>query len=265
VTSPYCDPASARTYRLVTAPAQFAPPAADLVALLGPSAGMRVLDVGTGTGVVAERILDVAGSAATVVGIDAAIPMLAEATGIGYPLVVGVLPQLPFRTGVFDMAAAGFVISHVADYVEGLQEIARVCRRGALIGITTWGSLPNPAAQLWTSIASEFVARRDLDAAFRAHIPWDEEFADPHRVRQALDDAGLAHSAVETRVYRVRLPTADFLVSRDASMQGAVLRERLSDAQHAAFQDRLRATFAGEFGDVVEYDRDAHFGIAEKR
>ncbi len=263
MTSPYSDRTAARTYRLVTGPLQFALPASDLVALLHPDAGMRILDVGTGTGVVAERIRNAAGPTACIIGVDAAATMLTEGRqGFDYPVVLARLPELPFIAGALDLAAAGFVISHVADYEAALRDIARACRGDARIGVTAWGSLPNPPAQLWTEIASQFVPRVELDRAFRAHIPWDEWFADAARLRQALDAAGLRRALVETRTYRLRMRTSDFLESRGASLQGAVLRERLADPQWDAFMRQLSEAFEVRFGAAVEYDRDVHFGIA---
>lgn len=264
MTSPYSDRTTAQTYRLVTGPVQFAPPAADLIAMLGPVAGMRILDVGTGTGIVAERIRNAAGPQALIVGVDAALTMLNEARqAFEYPVVATRLPELPFMAGAFDLAAVGFVISHVPDYEAALKDIARVCRGGARIGVTAWGSLPNPTAQLWTEIASRFVSRGELDRAFRAHIPWDEWFSDAARLRHALDAAGLQHGVVETRTYRMRMRTTDFLASRDASIQGAVLRERLSDEEWDVFTRQVSDVFETQFGNAVEYDRDVHFGVAQ--
>jgi SAM-dependent methyltransferase len=51
-------------------------PGADLLALLGPAAGERILDIGSGTGELAGRI---AAAGAEVVGIDASPAMVAEA------------------------------------------------------------------------------------------------------------------------------------------------------------------------------------------
>lgn len=226
---------------------------------------MRILDVGSGTGIVAERIRSAAGPTALIVGVDAAITMLNEGRhAFAYPVVVGGLPELPFVAGTFDLAAAAFVISHVPDYEAALKDMAEVCCAGARIGVTAWGSLPNPAAQLWTEMASRFVPRVELDRAFQAHIPWDEWFSDPARLLHALEAAGFTHGVVETRTYRMRMTTSDFLVSRDASIQGAVVRERLSDEQWTAFTRQLTDAFETRFPTVVEYDRDVHFGVAQK-
>src|SRR5439155_9462835 len=228
-TSPYRNSKTVDVYRRITGPGQFADAARGLIELLQPSEGARVLDVGTGTGIVAERAIQRVGISGLIIGVDASIEMLRAARqALRYPVVAGALPSLPFRDQTFDVAAAGFVISHVADYKLALRDIARVCRDGGRIGVTAWGSLPNPAGQLWTEVACRFVPRDDLDSAFQAHIPWDASFSEPARLRNALEDAGLASVSIDTRIYRCRMSTADFLLSREASIQGSILDERLT-------------------------------------
>jgi ubiquinone/menaquinone biosynthesis C-methylase UbiE len=249
VTSPYSDRTTAHLYRVVAGPVQFAPPASDLVAILAPAAGMRILDVGTGTGIVAERMRHATGPNALIVGVDAALTMLAEGRqAFDYPVVVARTPELPFAAGTFDLVVAGFVISHLLDHEAALRDIARVCRGGARIGVTAWGARPNAAAQLWTEVATRFVPRVELDRAFRAHIPWDEWFSDPTTLQRALEAAGLRHSRTETRIYIMRMGASDFLASRAASVQGTVLRERLSNEQWDLFTQQLSDAFEARFG-----------------
>jgi len=226
---------------------------------------MRILDVGTGTGIIAERMRTATGPNTLIVGVDAALTMLQEGRRtFQYPVVVAQMPQLPFAAATFDVAVAGFVLSHVADYGLALTDIVRVCRRGARVGMTVWGALPNPAAQLWTEVASRFVDRDELERGFRAHIPWDAWFANTSRLQSALTAAGLQHAVVHTRTYAMRMATSDFLASRNASIQGTVLRERLSDERWDRFRLELIDTFESRFGAHVEFERDVHFGIAEK-
>src|SRR5436190_611287 len=95
MTSPYLDPPVAATYRRITAPAQFAQPARELVQLLDIPAGARVLDVGTGTGIVRDALSQVVSPPTLIVGVDPSIAMLRA----GFPgalLAAGSLPELPF-------------------------------------------------------------------------------------------------------------------------------------------------------------------------
>jgi ubiquinone/menaquinone biosynthesis C-methylase UbiE len=261
--SPYRDPAMAEVYHRLTAHHQFAPPARDLVDILDLPAGGFVLDVGSGTGIVAEHARQAVGSAGRVVGIDAAVEMLRFAKRSA-ACVAAHVPGLPFHGDSFDVVTAGFVVSHFPDYGSGLADLARVCRPGGRVGMTAWGSLTNSAAQLWTEMASAFVDRQRLDEAFTAHIPWDAWFSHHEHIRQALTQADLRDVVVTTRLYRVCIPTADFLTLRAASIQGLVLREQLTASRWSDFTTQLAEAFRHRFGETVEYDRDVHFGVGAK-
>ena len=63
---------------------------------LGP--GMQVLDVATGTGLVAREALRLIGPSGSLVGLDPSAGMLAQASGLHIPLVRGLGERLPFGT-----------------------------------------------------------------------------------------------------------------------------------------------------------------------
>jgi len=260
--SPYFDRTMADVYNRVAAPLQFAAPAKDLVEILQLRIGDRALDVGTGTGAAAVAAATALESAGCLVGVDASIEMLRFAqSSAGNLVAVAEVPELPFPDSTFDVVMASFVITHFPDYARGLTELIRVCRLGGRVGITAWGSLPNPAAQLWSDIASQFVPRKRLDDAFRAHIPWDTWFAQPINIRKALETARLHAVNVQTRQYQVTMSLTDFLMAREASVQGIVLRQELDDNSWYEFRERVENAFGGRFCETVEYQRDVHFGI----
>src|SRR5204863_9129914 len=105
--SPYSDPALAEVYQRVTARHQFAPPARDLVDILRLSPGSLVLDVGTGTGIVAEQARLAVGPAGRVIGVDAAMEMLYFAKRSAR-CVAAHIPGLPFNDDAFDVVTGGF-------------------------------------------------------------------------------------------------------------------------------------------------------------
>ena len=95
---------------------------------LGP--GMHVLDVATGTGLVAREALRLIGPSGSLVGLDPSAGMLEQASGLHIPLVRGLGERLPFGTGQFDFVSMGFALRHVAD-LEGLfREMHRVLKPG---------------------------------------------------------------------------------------------------------------------------------------
>ena len=88
---------------------------------------MRVLDIATGTGLVAREALALGSD---VVGLDPSAGMLGEARRLAYPLVRGLGEQLPFRDACFDFVSMGFALRHVADIDALFAEMRRVLAPG---------------------------------------------------------------------------------------------------------------------------------------
>jgi len=95
----------------------------DALRRAGLEPGMRVLDIATGTGLVAREALDLGGA---VTGLDASAGMIAEARRLSFPLVRGLGERLPFRSACFDFVCMGFALRHVADIDVLFEEMRRV-------------------------------------------------------------------------------------------------------------------------------------------
>jgi len=96
----------------------------------------RVLDVATGTGLVAEEIVRQTG--ASVIGLDQSEPMLREGVarsvqgGVSGPIrfVLGQAERLPFPDSAFDALTFTYLLRYVDDPATTLAELARVVRSG---------------------------------------------------------------------------------------------------------------------------------------
>ena len=113
----------------------------------------RVLDVATGTGLVAEALVRRYGCA--VVGLDQSPEMLAaaEARLAGTPalrahvtLVAGEAEHLPFADGEFDHLTFTYLLRYVDDPAATLRELARVVRPGGRVASLEFGV---PPSRLW--------------------------------------------------------------------------------------------------------------------
>lgn len=113
---------------------------------LAPQPGERILDLATGTGwtsrVVAKR-------GATVIGVDlgsdlvAAASERARAEGLAIEYRVGDAENLPFSDGEFDAVISTCGIMFATRPEAAANEMARVCRKGGRIALTTWLSDSN--------------------------------------------------------------------------------------------------------------------------
>jgi malonyl-CoA O-methyltransferase len=108
-----------------------------MAAALGNVRGLRVLDVGCGTG---RHALRMAGAGASVTAVDFSEGMLAAAKRKAADLKLeiefvrhDIAAPFPFADEAFDRVVCGLVLDHVAD-VRGLfAEMGRVCARGGLV------------------------------------------------------------------------------------------------------------------------------------
>lgn len=93
--------------------------------------GMTVLDVATGTGLVAREAARLTGEAGTVIGLDPSAGMLAEARrALGNPLLQARAESIPLPEGSVDFISMGYALRHVADLPATFREFLRVLRPG---------------------------------------------------------------------------------------------------------------------------------------
>lgn len=159
----------------------------DLVRALAP-AGAAVLDVGCGTGTLAEAI---ALAGYDVYGLDASTGMLAQLLapplaapgaptedagsrrdGRGHP-VAGFGERLPFRDGAFDLAITVATLHHITDpgrIAETIGEMCRVTRAGGHVVI--WDH--NPKNPYWPLL----MKRIPQDTGAERLVPQEEIVAD---------------------------------------------------------------------------------------
>jgi len=159
-----------------------------VLAALAPEPGERVLDIGSGPGLMAAELAAAVGSEGRVDGIDISESMLAIAGEQQRP--AGSAPitfalahagELPFADESFHAVLCTQVYEYVSDIDGALQQARRVLRPGGRIAIldTDWDSI------VWQSSDPERM-RRVLGA-------WEAHLVDPHLPRslpRALARAG---------------------------------------------------------------------------
>jgi demethylmenaquinone methyltransferase/2-methoxy-6-polyprenyl-1,4-benzoquinol methylase len=108
--------------------------------------GMTLLDVATGTGLVARAAARVVQRPDGVVGVDPSAGMLREArrTFAG-PLAQGRIEGLPFRDGLFDFVTIGYALRHAADLEIAFRECLRVLAPGGRLVVLEISRPPTAA------------------------------------------------------------------------------------------------------------------------
>jgi ubiquinone/menaquinone biosynthesis C-methylase UbiE len=126
-----------------------APLAARMIAMSGITAGQRVLDIGTGTGVVALEAARAAGVGGSCVGIDLSEKMLASAgvnarlAGLAERIEFKAMDaeSLQFEAASFDVVVSLFALLHFPDPAIALREMFRVLKPGGVLVVAV-GSAP---------------------------------------------------------------------------------------------------------------------------
>lgn len=132
-----------------------------MVASVQAAQGERVLDVATGTGMVAEALVRRYGC--TVVALDQSPEMLAAARDrvAGHPRLAGAITpvlgeaeRLPYADGEFDHLTFTYLLRYVDDPAATLRELARVVRPGGRVASLEFG-VPRaaPLRALWSAYA----------------------------------------------------------------------------------------------------------------
>ena len=187
----------------------------------GLQPGMTVVDVGTGTGLLARAAVDIVGDPARVTGVDPSAGMLEHAkVPAGVRLLEGSAEAIPAPDGSADFLTLGYALRHISDLDQAFAEFYRVLRPGGrvcLLEITLpEGKMSRALLRAWLGgfvpkIATLVARRRDTPLLMNYY--WDTIAAcvPPGAILAALAGAGFVAAERHTdlgvfSVYCARKP-----------------------------------------------------------
>lgn len=164
--------------------------------------GVKILDIGCGTGMAAERLKDFG----AVYGVDISSKSIEQARDRLDEAYVSLAEKLPFRNEIFDVIVCTEVIEHLLAPSEALSEFNRVLRSGGYLIIST----PNP--WYWQIIINRIMTRLRGQKAGSGQIV--ENYLPPPRLRRMLKKRGFEIEEFRTVFFK---PAFVWKVIRQAS------------------------------------------------
>ena len=224
--------ASASGYEEIWAP-ELLPLSRRLLDELPLSSARAVLDGAAGVGTLLPELVGRSPSA-SVIASDLTPGMLARAPQ-GFSRAAGDLARLPFKDASFDVCVLAFVLFHLVDPQQGVNEAARVLASGGSIGTTTWGDENLPRAfEIW---ADELAS---AGAPPAGEIANDELVDTSEKMRSILQRAGFETVKTWTEEYRATPTPEEFMDHRTKHGQGRWRLAQLDPDSRAGCLERVR-------------------------
>jgi ubiquinone/menaquinone biosynthesis C-methylase UbiE len=108
--------------------------------------GKKTLEIGCGTGLILERVNEIADVA---YGVDISGGMLDICRGKGLDVFEGSVVDLPFKSNSFDVVYSFKVLPHVQDIQKAMSEILRVAKPGGRMVLEFYNSLSFKGLNDW--------------------------------------------------------------------------------------------------------------------
>lgn len=166
----------------------------------GLAAGMRVLDIGVGTGLVACEAAALVGNPAWVTGVDPSPGMVAHArVPPGLRLLAGSAEKIPVPSATADFLSMGYALRHISDFNIAFAEFMRVLKPGGRVCVLEismpTGRIGQRLLKLYMNSIVPWIARRvgrHVDSPLLMHYYWETiaACAKPPVIMESLRSAG---------------------------------------------------------------------------
>lgn len=221
--------------------------------------GLRVLDVATGPGVVAD--VAAARGHAEVVAVDFSAAMLKEAQpvvdkhGDIVKLIEGDAAALPLPDASFDAVVVSFGLLHLPDPQAALKEAARVLKPGGRLAYSVWEA-PERGNAGFQILLDALTAHGNTDASLPTAAAGVEplpffHFASEANAKEALGAAGFDLASVRRETVQSSVALRDehelYTLFATATARSRAMLEKQSEEQTAAVQAAMAERVLGGF------------------
>lgn len=230
--------------------------AVEFLEWIAPAAAARWLDVGCGTGVFTQLVLDRC-APASVAAVDPSAAQVAHAaaTLAGWNAVFQVADAqaLPFPDASFDLVASALVINFVPDRPRALAEMRRVARPGALVAGYVW-DFESERSPSWPMRR----ALREIGAEVAA-APGAADSGLP-ALRSLFEQAGLEDVATRAIDVGLSFPDFDALWRSQTPSYSPITKQiaAMDERDRARLVEALRAALPLGPDGAIEYSARAH-------
>jgi len=231
--------------------AERARPFWDLVALVQPYPGGRVVDLGCGTGELTKELHRVLGASKTV-GIDSSATMLERARPLadaGLRFEEGDIAT--WEPAPYDVVFSNAALHWLPDHRRLLARLSRALAVGGQLAVQVPANTDHPSHTVGMDVAGEapfadvFADDPPPDPATRVLAP--EEYA------EVLDQLGFGEQNVRLQVYVHRLDSSADVVEWVKGTYLTYFRTRLTDDLYELFVERYRRGLLDVIGERAPY------------
>ncbi len=172
----------------------------DVLRRAGLKAGMRVIDIATGTGAVAAVARQIVTETGLVIGLDPSAGMLSVArTKVDASFVQAIGEAIALKSESFDLLTMGFALRHVADLRAAFLEYYRVLKPGGQVAIM---ELSVPSSKFGAGLLRHYMGKivpfivrlgtrsRDTERLMRYYWETTETCTPPSTIMDVLRSAG---------------------------------------------------------------------------
>jgi ubiquinone/menaquinone biosynthesis C-methylase UbiE len=243
----------AEGYESFMVPTLFGPWASLLVESAAPQPGEHILDVASGTGVVARRAAPKARPNGRVVGLDISPNMLAvaraaaEREGFAIEWREGQAEKLPFPDGSFDLVLCQFALMFFVDRAAAVAEMHRVLKPGGRLWLSVFQGIERHPFYV---TLDEAILKHLRDSGVGAIF----SLGDAETLRRLLANAGFRNVEVEPLSMTSRFPNPDGFLAGEIDVDTAAIpsMQHLDDASRRALVAKIAVDMAAPLRGVTE-------------